>query len=88
MQFAQKKLQLIEIKREDVNILKKVQSKLIKSQGIPFGTLIFKQYSVNLMNYFQECYFTPSSMQRPNLKSSTNTDCSIYSKNNFKTESH
>ena len=27
-------------------------------------------------------------MQRPNSKSSTSTDCSIYSKNNFKKESH
>ena len=70
----EKKLQLIEIKREHVNI--------------PFGTLIFKQYSVNLLNYFQRCYFTPLSMQRPNSKSSTSTDCSIYSKNNFKKESH
>jgi len=40
------------------------------------------------MNYFQQCYFTPPSMQRPNSKSSTSTDCSIYSKNNFKKESH
>ena len=37
---------------------------------------------------FQQCYFTPLLMQRPNSKSSISTDCSIYSKNNFKKESH
>lgn len=54
---------MIELKREHATIVKEVQSKLIKSQGIPFGASIFKQYSTNLMNYFQQCYFTPLSFK-------------------------
>ncbi len=55
------KQQIKELEKEHKEIYKKVQSNLIQSQGIPMKAPIFQQYSTNLHNYLQHCYFTPLS---------------------------
>ena len=55
------KQQLKEIEKDHKEIYRKVESDLIRNQGIPLRATIFKQYSTNLLNYLRHCYLTPLS---------------------------
>ncbi|CAF1369265.1 unnamed protein product [Adineta steineri] len=57
--IRRRKQQEIEIKNEHKDIFSKVQNNLTEYHHVPRKHVIFEEYSDQLLNYLNSCYFTP-----------------------------